>query len=281
MSVVVTGLVWGEGIRVHHGSVWLSDPQGGSLWTNSSGAWKSYPLRSQSNGLWLMADGSVVGAIQRERRIGLWNGEQFGPYADLEHVAHGPLGDMVGDKRGGLYVGDVGYASHNGEPPTPGRLIYVGAHASPAIVAAEGVEFPNGLALIEDGATLVVAETWNQRLLAFDVAADGTLTGRRIFADLKSQAPEAHPDGICAGDGNSVWVCALDAHALLQVDKGEIVRTLDTGAGIPIACALQADDTLYATVADPHGMPFMDAIAAKLISCSVHTFSVAEASKER
>jgi sugar lactone lactonase YvrE len=269
MNVYRGGLTWGEGPRWNDGALWVSDTQKGGIWTDSGGTWTFTPLAAQSNGLWFLPDGRLVGAIMREKRVGVWDGSGFGAYADLSAVAEGPLGDMVGDRHGGLYVDDVGYAAHLGEQPRPGRLIYV-APDGRATVAAEDVEFPNGLAIIDDGRTLVVAETWAQRLTAFTIGACGQLTDRRLFADLAAVVhPEARPDGIC-GAPHGVWVCTLTAHAVALVDPfGALVQNISAGDGHPIACCLDTAGRLFVTVAETGGIPFMEAVANKTVKTHV------------
>jgi sugar lactone lactonase YvrE len=252
--------------------LWVSDTQKGGIWTDSGGTWTFTPLAAQSNGLWFLPDGRLAGAIMRENRVGLWDGAGFGSYADLSTVAAGPLGDMVGDRHGGLYVDDVGYAAHLGEPPRPGRLIYVTPDGR-ATVAAEGVEFPNGLAVIDDGRTLVVAETWLQRLTAFTIGEDGQLTDRRVFADLAAAVhPEARPDGICAA-AHGVWVCTLTARTVALVDRsGQLAQMIGTGDGYPIACCLDTAGRLFVTVAESGGIPVMEAVANKTVKTHVEVY---------
>jgi len=271
MSVYSDGLTWGEGPRWKDGALWVSDTQKGGIWTDSGGAWNFTPLAAQSNGLWFLPDGRLVGAIMRENRVGLWDGTDFRSYADLSAVAVGPLGDMVGDRRGGLYIDDVGYAAHLGEQPRPGRLIYVTPDGRATVAAAE-VEFPNGLAIIDDGRTLVVAETWVQRLTAFTIGDDGQLTDKRLFADLAAIVhPEARPDGICAAP-HGVWVCTLTAHAVALVDASGQLAQISTGDGYPIACCLDAAGRLLVTVAESGGIPFMEAIANKTVRTHVEVY---------
>ncbi|WP_165553484.1 SMP-30/gluconolactonase/LRE family protein [Kribbella capetownensis] len=275
MTTYAKGLTWGEGPRRHGGALWASDPQGGKLWTDAGGTWEGLALESQSNGLWFLPDGRLAAAIQRECRVGIWDGTGFGEYADLHAVATGPLGDMVGDSRGGLYVDDVGYAAHLGEEPKPGRIVYV-TPAGDSVVAAEGIEFPNGIAVIDDGRTLVVAETWLQRLIAFDIDREGALSNRRTYSDLREVvSPEARPDGICAAADGGVWVSTLHAHKLAHVRGADLVDTIDTGDAFPIACCLDADTgRLYATVAHTGGLPVMEAIAQKQVQSTVEVFEV-------
>lgn len=275
MTRYATGLTWGEGPRWYQGTLWASDPQRGGIWTDHDGDWEFTALTSQSNGLWFLPDGRLLGAIMGERRIGVWSGGDFGPYADLRNVATGPLGDMVGDKRGGLYVDDVGFAAHLGDDPKPGRIVYVGP-CREAFVAAENVHFPNGLAIIEDGRVLVVAETWRQRLIAYTVQSDGRLTDRRLYADLRSVGGgEAYPDGICASsDGTGVWVCTLSARLVIQVTATGLKQTIDFAPGSPVACTTDGNSRLFVTVAHSGELPVLQAVAEKAVTSSVEVVEV-------
>lgn len=181
---------------------------------------------------------------------------------------------MVGDRHGGLYVDDVGYAAHLGEQPRPGRLIYVTPDGR-AAVAAEDVEFPNGLAIIDDGRTLVVAETWAQRLTAFTIGAGGQLTDRRLFADLAAVVhPEARPDGICAA-AHGVWVCTLTGHAIALVDQSGRLAQISTGDGHPVACCLDTAGRLFVTVTETGGIPVLEAVANKTLKTHVDVYEPA------
>ncbi|MBB6125227.1 SMP-30/gluconolactonase/LRE family protein [Sphingobium subterraneum] len=266
-----SGMLWGEGIRWRDGALWLSDTQGSKLWTDASGEWRSIPVPSPSNGLWFLPDGRLVAAMMHERRIGMWTGSEWGPYADLSHLDVGPVGDLIGDEHGNLYVDDVAYSLHKGEQPRPGRLIFVSADRS-AHVAADDVAFPNGLAFLDGGRTLVAAETTAKRLVSFQVDAPGKLSRREVFADLAELvSPEAAPDGLW-GTAEGVWVCTLYAHKIVLISKGKVVRTIDTGDTLPVACCTDESGRLFATLADTAGQSLMDAIANKTISVSVHEY---------
>lgn len=274
MSRYAEGLTWGEGPRWSDGALWASDPQRGGIWTDAEGGWTFTALTAQSNGLWFLPDGHLVGAIIGERRVGVWDGAGFAHYSDLSHVAAGPLGDMVGDRHGGLFVDDVGYYAHLGDEPRPGRLIYVDP-AGQASVAAEDVEFPNGLAIIDGGATLVVAETSAQRLTAFTIGENGSLSDRRTFADLAATVhAQARPDGICAA-ADGIWVCTLTAHLVTRLDpSGAVQQSIDLGAGFPIACCLTTDGRLLVTVAESGGLPVMEAVANRTVRTHVEDVDV-------
>lgn len=269
MRRYATGMAWGEGPRWHRGALWLSDTQGSRLWTDRDGTWKATDLDSPSNGLWFLPDGRLTAAIMHDKRIGVWAGDRFGTYADLESVATGPLGDLVGDWQGNLYVDDVGFAAHLGEPPRPGRLVRVALDGS-ATVVAEDIEFPNGLAVIDDGGTLIVAETAAQRLTAFTIDADGTLGDRRPYADIADLVGlDARPDGIWATP-QGVWVATTTGHAVALVRDGTLITRIDTGSAYPIACCCDDDASrLFVTLADTGERPLYGALAAKAVETTV------------
>ncbi|MFE3173619.1 SMP-30/gluconolactonase/LRE family protein [Amycolatopsis sp. NPDC059090] len=262
-----TGMIWGEGPRWHQGALWLSDTQGSQLWTDHGGSWSATKLDSPSNGLWFLPDGRLVAAMMHEKRIGVWDGGQFATYADLGAVATGPLGDLVGDEQGNLYVDDVG------EPPRPGRLVRVAIDGS-ATVAAENLDFPNGLAFLDGGRTLIVAETAAQRLTAFTVSADGTLTDRRPYADLAELVdPDARPDGIWPGP-EGIWVATTTGHAVVLVRDNTVRETIKTGAAFPIACCTDGGNRLFVTLADTGGRPLFEALAAKAVQTTAAEWEI-------
>lgn len=271
MDVYATGMLWGESPRWHAGALWLSDTQGSRLWTSESGAWDHTDLASPCNGLWFLPDGRLIAAISGEQRLGVWNGRGFDTYADLGG-ATGPLGDVVGDRDGSLYVDDVGYVLGKQEP-RPGQLLRIASDGAVS-VAAPDIDFPNGLALIDGGRTLIVAETWTQRLLAFTVEPDGALTGRRLYADLaRLVGPEARPDGIWPARGGGVWAACLTGHQVAHVNDEGLVRSLGTEDLLPIACCTDGGSRLFVTVADTRGRALADALAARQIWTEVVIFA--------
>ncbi|WP_347056960.1 SMP-30/gluconolactonase/LRE family protein [Blastococcus sp. HT6-30] len=96
------------------------------------------------------------------------------------------------------------------------------------------------MVLTPDGRTLVLAETYAAGLTAFDVAADGSLSGRRVFAEL----PGIAPGGICLDAEGQVWVATARSPEVLRVrDGGEVTGRVAVGSGsLSYACALGGDD---------------------------------------
>jgi sugar lactone lactonase YvrE len=118
-------------------------------------------------------------------------------------------------------------------------------------MVADGFQFPNGMALIDDGHTLVVADSHAEQLVGFDVAEDGRLSGRRVWAQL-----EHAPDGICADADGAVWVASVPSQHCVRVrEGGEVLATVAADRGC-FACMLGGDDgrTLFIGAAEWRGM---------------------------
>jgi len=99
--------------------------------------------------------------------------------------------------------------------------------------------FPNGSVITPDGKTLIVGETFASRLTAFDIAADGSLGNRRLFAGIEG----CWPDGICLDAEGAVWVTNPRGHEVLRVfDGGRIAERISTGERHAYACMLGGDD---------------------------------------
>jgi len=106
------------------------------------------------------------------------------------------------------------------------------------------VAFPNGMAVTPDNATLIVAESYANRLTAFGIAADGTLSNRRVWADL----PGDHPDGICLDADGAVWYADVgNRHCVRVAEGGEVLQSIELDRGC-FACSLGGPDgrTLFA-----------------------------------
>jgi sugar lactone lactonase YvrE len=109
--------------------------------------------------------------------------------------------------------------------PEPGWIDLVAPDGTSRRVA-EGIDFPNGMVVTPDGATLVVAESVAGRLTAFDVDDDGSLSGRRVWAEGLG------PDGICLDGDGAIWSQTGDTAAHTgdpDAPAGACVRVLDGG----------------------------------------------------
>jgi sugar lactone lactonase YvrE len=110
---------------------------------------------------------------------------------------------------------------------------------------ATDLHFPNAAVIIDEGRRLVVNETWVGRVTAFDLAEDGTLGNRRVFADLAGRGP----DGMCADATGAVWIGCYHSGEIIRVlDGGEITdRFKFDGCGISCDIGGEEDHTLFLT----------------------------------
>jgi sugar lactone lactonase YvrE len=169
------------------------------------------------------------------------------PHADLAALA-GTWNELVVDGAGRAYVngGHFGPAEAG-----PSGIIALVASDGRVRQLADGLAFPNGMAITPDNRTLIVAESWSEVLTGYDIADDGTLTGRRVWA----ATPGDHPDGICLDADGAAWYADVgNGHCVRVREGGEVLATvaLDRGA---FACMLGGPDgrTLFMLAAEWRG----------------------------
>jgi sugar lactone lactonase YvrE len=200
---------------------------------------------------WL-PDGRLVIVLSSEGR--LLRREHDGSLAVYADLGTAGWNDIVVDGRGNAYVNRGGFDLMAGEAFKPGFVALVTADGSVRTVA-DDVAFPNGMAVTPDNNTLIVADSYRHNLLAFDIAADGELSNRRVWADLG----DGTPDGICVDAEGAVWYADVPNKRCVRVGAGGTVRQtvmLDRGG---FACALGGPDrtTLFIVAAQWRGMPEM------------------------
>ena len=171
-------------------------------------------------------------------------------YADLTDLADHKWNDIVVDGRGNAYVNNIGFDFPGGEF-APGTIALVTPQGS-ARKVAEGVAFPNGMVVTPDNSTLILAESYGNKLTAFDIAADGSLSNRRLWADLQDGAP----DGICLDAEKAIWYGDVPNKRCVRVrEGGEVLQTIHLDRGC-FACALGGPDgrMLFMVAAEWRGM---------------------------
>jgi sugar lactone lactonase YvrE len=191
------------------------------------------------------------------------------PHADLSVVGDHGWNEIVVDDRGNTYLNGFDFDFLGGEKPRPGEIALVTAGGEVRQVA-DGIDFPNGMVITPDGSTLVIAESMAGQLTAFDIADDGDLTNRRVWAD------GIGPDGICLDADGAIWAQSADTRTHTQqpdAPAGEFVRVREGGEivqRIPterdgFACALGGPDgrTLCMLVAEWRGIEAVEATAAR------------------
>jgi sugar lactone lactonase YvrE len=159
-------------------------------------------------------------------------GGRLDTYADLSGLSRHPWSDMVVDGRGNAYVGNIGFDFPAGEF-APGIIALVAGDGA-VHQAAGGLSFANGMVITPDNQTLIVAETYAHTLTAFDIAADGSLSGRRAWAEL----PGCFPDGICLDAEGAIWYADVPAKRCARVrEGGQVLQAVELDRGC-FACML-------------------------------------------
>ncbi len=191
-------------------------------------------------------------------------------HADLSHITGYGWNEIVVDGRGNVYVNSLGFDFRAGDAPKPGLIALVTPDGA-ARQVADGIQFPNGMVVTPDNATLIISESFAGRLTAFDIAADGSLSNRRVWAD------GIGPDGIVADADGAIWTSSADTRTHTgrpDSPEGEFIRVFEGGeiterivvdrAGF--ACTLGGPDrrTLFMLAADWRGIENVDeALAAR------------------
>jgi len=171
-------------------------------------------------------------------------------HADLAGLSDKGWNELVVDGGGNAYINSAGFDLMGGEKFAPGVIALVAPGGTARQVAA-GVAFPNGMAVTPDNATLIVAESYAKRLTAFDIAADGALSNRRVWADLKGGVP----DGICVDAEGAVWYGDVPNKRCVRVrEGGEVLQTINLDRGC-FACMLGGPNrkTLFMMAAEWRG----------------------------
>lgn len=197
------------------------------------------PARPAGQGF--LPDGRhIVVSAKDQRLLDITDGTAKG-YADLAGIAVGPLNDFAVDGQGRIYLGDFGYDYDGGEAPRPTRLYRVDLDGAVSI-AAEGVNFPNGSVVL--GGKLLVNETWEGRILSFDLE-DGHLSNPKTFAQVSPR----QPDGMCLDAEGAVWVGSFSTGEFLRVRPGGEITDVIAFPGSAISCTIGGPDgqTLYMT----------------------------------
>jgi sugar lactone lactonase YvrE len=245
---LAAGIKFAESPRWHAGRLWFSDVHDYAVkCVDCDGVVTrvaEVPGRPAGSGF--LPDGRLLLATALDKRlvtVDTGSGE-LTEVADLSGLAQGALNDMVVDERGRAYVGDVGFQFGKDEP-RPGRVI-LWTEAEGLRVAAEDTTFPNGCAI--DGDRYVLAETLARRVTEFVVAADGTLTGRRVLAELDDP-----PDGLCLDADGGAWVAQPEESRYIHLTRqGEVDRVVESADPFAVTCVLGGDDgrTLFLSSAD-------------------------------
>jgi sugar lactone lactonase YvrE len=244
--VVLADLAFPESPRWRDGRLWVSDWGANEVIAVDPAGQREVVARVESFPMCIdhLPDGRLLIVSSADRR--LLRQEPDGSlvaHADLASVGEHPWNDIVVDGRGNAYVNNIGF-DFPGGAYAPGFVALVTPDGIARRVA-DGLAFPNGMAVQPDNATLIVAESYGQKLTAFDIASDGSLSGRRTWAEVKD-----HPDGICLDADGAAWYADVGNKRCVRVrEGGEVLQVIDLDRSC-FACVLGGPDrrTLFVTV---------------------------------
>ncbi|HEY6412537.1 MAG TPA: SMP-30/gluconolactonase/LRE family protein [Edaphobacter sp.] len=258
-QILMTGIAFGESPRWHQGRLWFSDwvaheiiavdPEGNSE-VILRASFPSIPMCIDflPDGRLLVVS-STEGLILRREPDG-----SLITHADLNGLTARGWNEIVVDRRGNAYINGGGFDLMAGAKFAPGVIALVTPNGA-ARQVADGIAFPNGMLITPDNSTLVIAESYGKKLTAFDIAADGSLSNRRIWADLG----DGVPDGICLDAENAIWYADVPNKRCIRVrEGGEVLQTVNLDRGC-FACALGGPDmrTLFIVATEWRGPAHM------------------------
>lgn len=264
MRLLADKLAFVDGLRWRDDRFWFSDMHAGRVQTVTCEGELSTVVQvpGQPSGLGWRPNGDLLVVSMSGQRILRLEGRRLALHADLSGLADWDCNDMLVDPVGRAYVGCLGFDFWNGEAPRPTRLLMVDPDGK-AIVAAEDLMCPNGMALLQGGAVLVVAESFGERITAFDRDSHGRLRNRRVLAEL----PGGVPDGIGKASEDAFWVADCRRRLVLRIGlDGRVSRRLQLPDGrMPIDCAVGGPGGQHLAVSSaPSGAPDRSGLGSRV-----------------
>ncbi|HEX6419926.1 MAG TPA: SMP-30/gluconolactonase/LRE family protein [Acidimicrobiales bacterium] len=256
-TTVMTGIAFGESPRWHDGRLWFADWGTQEVVSVGPDGAREVVLSGLAGPIsidWL-PDGRLLAVAGAEGRLLRREPDgSLATHADLSALSAHAWNEIVVDARGNAFVNTIGFDFATGQDQASGSLAVVAPDGSVRPVA-DRVSFPNGMAITPGGGTLILAESYANRLTAFDVDPDGSLANRRVWADLG----DGCPDGICLDAEGAVWYADVPNARCVRVrEGGEVLQAVQADRGC-FACMLGGPEgtTLFVMAREwsgPEGM---------------------------
>ena len=261
-QILMNGLAYGESPRWHDGRLWFSNWGTQEIVAVDADGESEVALRVATHIPYCidwLPDGRLLIVSGREGLLLARKADgTLTTYVDLNPLSDRGWNEIVVDGRGNAYVNGGGFDMMAGEAFAPGIIALIAPDGS-ARQVADGIAFPNGMAVTTDNATLIVAESYGRRLTAFDIGADGGLSNRRVWAALG----DGVPDGICLDAEGAVWYADVPNKRCVRVrEGGEALQSIAFDRGC-FACMLGGPDrkTLFVLAAEWRGPEAMASAA--------------------
>jgi sugar lactone lactonase YvrE len=248
LKTLMTGIALGESPRWHDGRLWFADWVAQEVIALDLGGDSEVitNVRSLPFSIDWLPDGRMLITSGR-KLLRMEPDGSLVTHVDLSRLSQHGWNEIVVDGRGNTYVNNICFDFMAGAEFAPGIIALVTPDGSLRQVA-DGIAFPNGMVVTPDNSTLIVAESFAGRLSAFDIAADGGLSNRRVWAELGEGG-----DGICIDAEGAVWSPAMKA-CLRVREGGEVLQRIELDR-FCFACMLGGADgrTLFMMAADWSG----------------------------
>jgi sugar lactone lactonase YvrE len=256
LTTLLEGGGFFEGPRWRDGTWWVSDFYRHQVSRVAPDGTETVVVEvpAQPSGLGWLPDGSLVISSMKDHKVLRYANGELSTLADVSEHCGGHLNDLIVDANGHTFVGNFGFDLMANADPADAPLVRVDPDGS-VTVAAEDLRFPNGTVITPDGTTLIVGETTGNRYTAFDLAPDGTLSNRRVWAELGALPTPGTfeeglaqitvaPDGCTLDTEGHIWCAdALGNRALRIAPGGAIVEEIPGPDGLGVyACQLGGDD---------------------------------------
>lgn len=267
MRLIMEGITFGESPRWHDGQLWFSDWGAGRVLSVAPDGSPTVEAEVSSFPLCIdfLPDGRLLVVSSADRALLVREPDgSLVPYASLTQPSQHPWNDIAVDGRGNAYLNNIGF-DFPGGTFAPGTIALVTPDGRVSQVA-DGLAFPNGMAVTADGATLLVAESYAEQLTAYTITEDGTLTDRRVWA----ATPGDHPDGICVDATGAAWYADVgNRHCVRVAEGGAVLSTVDLDRGA-FACALSdgPDPELFVVGQDWGGPDDVGGTTGRLVAFS-------------
>jgi sugar lactone lactonase YvrE len=234
-SKLIGGLEFPEGLRWHKNRLWFSDMNACRVMAvDLEGTLETIKeMPGPCSGLGWLPDDRLLIVSMLDRCLMRLDATELTLVADLYDLATYHCNDMVVDSQGRSYIGNFGFDLNRGEKVKPAEIILVTPDGQ-ARVVADDLAFPNGTVITPDGKTLIVGETYRSCLTAFEILPDGSLTGRRNWAQFDG----AVPDGISLDEEGAIWVASPTSNEVIRVLEGGQVTQRHKFANSVYACML-------------------------------------------
>jgi sugar lactone lactonase YvrE len=262
--VLLDGLAIAESPRWHDGRLWLCNWGVGEIVAvnldGSSEIMARGPQRLGWSIGWL-PDGRML--VTGEELVRVEPDGSRVAHADLSHISPFGWNEITVDGRGNIYINTINFDFADFDDvlaagDRPGKVALVTPDGQAREVADE-LAFPNGMVVTPDNETLIVAESFAQRLTAFDIASDGSLSNRRTWAE------PVGPDGICLDADGCIWASsAAGTNDCARISEGgDVLERIDLDRSC-FATMLGGPDrrTLFMLVAEWRGPDSIDDVIA-------------------